>query len=177
MRYLKTEEGQLAFKQRSSALSARQRSVFLLFDGQRTATEVLKATAALGTTPDDVTDLVNKGFLMSPDARQTPPAPAPAPVAPAPATAPAPSPETLPPIDIPTDPVDEGPHLSPADRYLLAYPIATQLTAGLGLRGFKLVLAVDAASGYDDLVALLPRLTEAVGESAVAEFKKALNVR
>lgn len=170
MRYLKTEEGQLAFKQRSSALSARQRSVFLLFDGQRTATEVLKATAALGTTPDDVTDLVNKGFLMSPDARQTPPAPAPA-------TAPAPSPETLPPIDIPTDPVDEGPHLSPADRYLLAYPIATQLTAGLGLRGFKLVLAVDAASGYDDLVALLPRLTEAVGESAVAEFKKALNVR
>jgi hypothetical protein len=162
VRYLKTEEGQLAFKQRSSALSARQRSVFLLFDGQRTATEVLKSTAALGTTPDDVTDLVNKGFLVSADARQAPPAP---------------FADTVPPVDIPTEPADDGPHLSPSERYLLAYPIATQLSSGLGLRGYKLVLAVDAASGYDDLVALLPRFTEALGESAVAELKKALDVR
>ncbi|GAB4090514.1 hypothetical protein [Hydrogenophaga soli] len=161
MRYLKTEEGQQAFKQRSSALSARQRSVFLLFDGQRTAAEVLKSTAALGTTPDDVTDLVTKGFLVAADTHQPPPQ--------------LPS-ETVPPVDLPSEPVDEGPYLSPMERYQLAYPIATRLTAGLGLRGFKLNLAIEAASGYDDLVALLPRLTEALGKQAVAELKKALNV-
>ena len=41
MKYSKTEAGQQAFKQRSPTISARQRSMFILFDGQRTAAEVL----------------------------------------------------------------------------------------------------------------------------------------
>lgn len=159
MRYLKTDEGQQAFKQRSPTLSARQRSVFLLFDGQRTVADVLKATAGLGSTPDDVADLVNKGYLVAPGLPTQPPVTA-----------------TEGEISA-TDVVDAEPTASnPQTLYQLAYPIATRLTAGLGLRGFKLNLAIEAASGYDDLVALLPRLTEALGPTAVRELKKALQV-
>ena len=44
----------------------------------------------------------------------------------------------------------------------------------MGLRGFRLNLAVEAASGLDDLIALLPKLTEALGPNAVRAFKEAL---
>jgi hypothetical protein len=46
MKYAKTTEGQQAFRDRSVALSARQRSAFILFDGQRTVAEVLAARRA-----------------------------------------------------------------------------------------------------------------------------------
>jgi hypothetical protein len=64
--------------------------------------------------------------------------------------------------------------LLPQQRYALAYPLATMLTASLGLRGFKLNLAVEAAGGYDDLLALLPRIAEAVGHEACAPLAHAL---
>ncbi len=63
---------------------------------------------------------------------------------------------------------------TPQQRYAAAYPVATRFTASLGLRGFKLNLAVEAASGYDDLVALLPRIQEAVGHAACTELEQAL---
>ena len=50
MKYTKTELGQQAFKQRSTSITARQRSLFILFDGQKTADQVLAATAGLGAT-------------------------------------------------------------------------------------------------------------------------------
>ena len=53
--------------------------------------------------------------------------------------------------------------------------MATQLTASLGLRGFRLNLAVEAASGYDDLLALLPKIQAAVGNEKCAGLERALN--
>jgi hypothetical protein len=41
--------------------------------------------------------------------------------------------------------------------------LATQLTATLGLRGFRLNLAVEAAGGFDDLLALFPKIQAAAG--------------
>lgn len=67
-----------------------------------------------------------------------------------------------------------GSERTPQQRYADAYPLATQLTASLGLRGFKLNLAVEAASGYDDLLALLPKIQEAVGPQACKAFEQAL---
>jgi hypothetical protein len=49
------------------------------------------------------------------------------------------------------------------DRYKEAKPLATKLTAGLGLRGFRLNLAVESAAGFDELLALLPKIKDAVG--------------
>lgn len=158
LQYLKTEAGQQAFKERSAAISAKQRSAFLLFDGKRSLPDVLAATAGLGITAEDITDLLNKGFLAPPMAPIT---------------------STLAAVVSggalgSADPADER---TPTERYKAAYPIATRLTAKLGLRGFQLNLAVEGASGYDDLVAMLPKLTDALGASTVKELRQALGVR
>jgi len=159
--YQKTEAGQTAFKSRSVELSSRQRSAFLLFDGNRTLNEVLKATAGLGITVPDIDDLVVKGLL----------APYGGPMA-APAVV-----ETVPAaIELPSTAEPPAEALTPAQLYQRAYPIATRITARLGLRGFRLNLAVEAASGYDDLVMLLPKIAIAAGDPAAAELKRALGL-
>jgi hypothetical protein len=153
MHCTKTEAGQLAFKQRSADLGPRQRSAFLLFDGQRSVADVLKATEGLGITQADIEEMLAKGFL-EPLSR---PAAGNMAAGAASATSHA-APDTR----------------TAAERYSQAYPLATQLTAQMGLRGFRLNLAVEAASGLDDLIALLPKLTEALGPNAVRAFKEAL---
>jgi hypothetical protein len=148
--YLKSEAGQQAFKDRSAFSSTGQRSAFLLFDGKRTLAEVLQMTIGLHVTPVDVQALIDKGFLRL---RVT---------------------------DVVPPPSSEGvAHLPSEDTaacYQRAYPIATRLTASLGLRGFKLNLAIEAASGYDDLVALFPKLSAALGPEAVGELRAALGL-
>jgi hypothetical protein len=71
-----------------------------------------------------------------------------------------------------TAPREAGP--TPQERYAAAYPIAAQLTAGLGLRGFRLNLAVEAATCYEDLVALSEKIREAVGGEKHAPLAAAL---
>jgi hypothetical protein len=142
MNYTKTEAGQLAFKQRSPLLSARQRSAFILFDGVKTREQVLAATAGLGVTQVDVDHMLQHGLLAAPQAATVP------------------------------EPVVSS--RTPQQRYADAYPIATRLTASLGLRGFKLNLAVEAAKGLDDLLALLPKIEEALGAQACQPLAQAL---
>ena len=60
------------------------------------------------------------------------------------------------------------------DRYKDAYPVATALTAELGLRGFRLNLAVEGAGSFADLSALAPKIREAVGDAKFAKLDKAL---
>jgi hypothetical protein len=48
------------------------------------------------------------------------------------------------------------------------------LTASLGLRGFRLNLSVESASGYDDLLALFPKIQAAVGTEKAARLERAL---
>lgn len=149
MKYSKTEVGQQAFKDRSPLLSAKQRSAFIMFDGSKTVEQVLVATAGIGVTPADVEHMVTQGFL-APDASA---------VAAAAATAAA---------------AQAHSERTPQQRYAEAYPLATKLTASLGLRGFKLNLAVEAASGYEELIGLLPKLREAFGPKACEEIERAL---
>ncbi|MDQ7744061.1 hypothetical protein [Hydrogenophaga pseudoflava] len=155
MPYLKTEAGQLAFKQRSVQMSARQRAAFILFDGQRTLAEVLASTSGLGVTQTDIHDLLDKQLLQA-----TGPAQSAVPAA-APAAAPA---------------AETADTRTPAERYRAAYTTATRLTAGLGLRGFKLNLSVEAAQGFDELLALLPAIRKAAGLEAGRELARALGV-
>ncbi len=167
--YLKTELGRQALKTRSAALTQRQRSAFILFDGVRTVDQVLAATAGLGLTPEDVTAMVAHGYLASP-----------------PEAASAAAADALPaalavaehsPQNSPVDPVSEAAPrvtLSPQERYMRAYPLATQLTASLGLRGFRLNLAVEAASNCEQLLALATRIREAVGPEKCRPLDEAL---
>lgn len=149
MQLVKTAQGQQAFKERSHSLTQRQRSAFLLFDGQRSIDEVLAATAVMGITRDDVQAMVEQG-LLAPAAGQA-------------AT-------TEPASDLPASAAER----SPKERYQDAYPIATELTGALGLKGFRLNLAVEGSSGFDDLVALAPKIREAVGEAKYERLKRAL---
>jgi len=165
MRLIKTETGQLAFKERSPFFSGCQRSLFILFDGQKSVKQVLAATSGLGATQADVEHLIAHGFLENAAA-----APADVPGA-VPVTAPMALTAATTPVSGP-DPAAVG--KSAQERYAEGKVLATRLTASLGLRGFMLNLSVESAAGYDDLLKLFPKIQAAVGEKAARELERAL---
>jgi hypothetical protein len=171
MKLYKTEQGQAAFKQRSPLFSARQRSAFILFDGRKTVGEVLTATAGLGLGQADVDYLLGMGFL-SPQPVQLPPDTGAAPLDGLPRPAELTPAEPVPPQIAPSAPPAEPP--TEQQRYFDAKPIATQLTASLGLRGFMLNLAVEGAAGYPELLKLLPKIQDAVGAKACRKLERVL---
>ncbi|MFZ2308185.1 MAG: hypothetical protein WAW73_20710 [Rhodoferax sp.] len=156
MKLIKTETGQQAFKARSPLFSARQRTAFIMFDGQKSVEQVLAAATGLGLTPEDVEHMVAHEFL----------APAPGEVSLAQAHA----------VQVAAEQsvADSFKAHSAQDRYKEAKPIATKLTAALGLRGFRLNLAVESAGGYEELLALLPKIKDAAGAKACVELERAL---
>lgn len=163
---VKTQAGLEALKDRRGSLSSRQRSAFILFDGKRTTGEILAATAAMGITQDDVRAMIAQGLLGPLPGHALPAAFDVQPAAPA---------DSAHGTDLGTiaSPL-EGSGRSPKERYQAAYPIATALTAGLGLRGFRLNLAVEGASSFEDLAALAPKIREAVGDDKFQRLDEAL---
>lgn len=159
MIYIKTELGQTALQDRSLALTPRQRSAFIMFDGKRNLAEVMKATLGLGVTQDDVDRLVSLGLLVLQ---------APSPVEKVPGAVAPPAAAAL------SQTPDGQPTLSAQAHYSKAYPIAIRLTAGLGLRGFRLNLAVEGATDLDKLKELAPKIREAVGPEKFLELENAL---
>lgn len=157
MSIVKTEAGQRVLKDRSVPLTPRQRSVFILIDGQRSMKEVLTASAAIGVADEDIERLFELGLIA----------------------------DVVPPLSVEEaaaesakeESIREHKARSPMQRYQDAYPIATRLTAGLGLRGFRLNLAVEAAGNYEQLLAIAPRIKEAVGAEKYAPMESALNDR
>jgi len=155
----KTEAGQQALKDRSVSLTPRQRSAFILFDGKRSMNDVI--AAGLGVSREDIDQMLSLGLLAPAEGHAAAPAPEPAAAAGGMAdTAGAPP----------------GPTLSHQQRYQAAYPIATRLTAGLGLRGFKLNLAVEASTTWEELVGLAPKIRAAVGADRALELDRALGI-
>ena len=142
MRYNKSEMGHKVMKDRSIALKPRQRSLFILFDGKKTLAEILKATVPMGVTQDDVEHLVGQGLIQPVELAAA-----------------------LPPAAEAALTTTGGARSarSPQQRYQDAYPIATRLTASLGLKGFRLNLAVEAAANYEELKALAPKIRDMVG--------------
>lgn len=137
----KTAAGQQALKDRSLPLSLRQRAALILVDGHRSVDNILQSTDAAA---EDIAHLQSLQLVHVAGSQQTPAANE--------AVA-APQPPT---------------RRAAQERYAAAYPIAARLTSELGLRGFRLNLAVEAAKGYEDLAALAPKILEAVG---VEKFK------
>lgn len=143
---IKTEAGQQAFKARSAQLAGKLRSAFLLFDGQRSVQDVLAATQGLGVTQQDIDAMLQAGLLEA--------------IAPEPAAPP------LAPASMPSR--------TPQERYRDAYPLAVALTGQLGLTGFRLNLSVEAATSYEELAAVAPKIKDAVGPNAYAPLAQAL---
>ncbi|GKT24357.1 hypothetical protein AVHM3334_14530 [Acidovorax sp. SUPP3334] len=141
-------------------LTSRQRSAFILFDGKRTLAQVLSATAAMGIAVDDVRAMVGQGLLALPDGTVPDLSNAAAYGLPAAGEGAA------------GLVANSGP--SPTERYKAAYPIATEITASLGLRGFRLNLAVEGAQSFEDLVELAPKIRELVGDEKYRRLDRAL---
>jgi len=148
---VKTETGQQVLKDRSVPLSPRQRTAFILFDGKRSVDDVIAAGA--GIAREDIDQMVALGLLSPPGGA----------VAEAPAADSAA--ETAP---------KASSGRSSQQRYTDAYPIATRLTASLGLKGVRLNLQVEGAGGYEDLVALAPKIRAAVGPEKAEPLDRAL---
>lgn len=163
MIFIKTVLGQTALQNRTLALTPRQRAAFIMFDGKRDSADVLKATAGLGVTPEDVSHLVSLGVLaaQSGAAAETEAAAA---VAPLPVQGSAELSHTA--GGLPT--------AGAQARFSQAYPIANRLTASLGLRGFRLNLAVEAAGDLDKLKELAPKIKEQIGPERFLELENAL---
>lgn len=165
MIYSKTELGLSVLQNRGLALTPRQRSAFIMFDGKRDVTEVLRATSGLGVTTDDVQHLLSLGLLL--------------PHASIPVSVVSRFEVSVPPA-VPQSAAalsysaDGKPTTSAQAHYLKAYPIAIRLTSGLGLRGFRLNLAVEAAGDVDKLKELAPKIREAVGPEKFLELENAL---
>lgn len=165
MIYSKTELGLSVLQNRGLALTPRQRAAFIMFDGKRDAAEVLKATSSLGVTTDDLQHLLSLGLLLQHAASSVS-------VVPGPAASPGPVvPQTAAALSYSAD---GQPTTSAKAHYLKAYPIAIRLTSGLGLRGFRLNLAVEAAGDVDKLKELAPKIREAVGPEKFLELENAL---
>ena len=197
MPYTKTALASVALSRRDAAtLSQRQRAALIMFDGMRSAAEILRHTSGLGVNTDDIAYLLNSGLLREATAEEfaarraanssfaslTTPSPL---TSPAPLTTPA-SLSSLSPLSSPAplDRTAQRPGLESSDpvltadekkrRYQAAYPLATQLTATLGLRGFKLNLAVERADGYTGLRDLFSKIEAAVGADRAAALRAAL---
>ena len=164
MIYAKTAMGVAAAKDHSTGLIPRQRSAFIMFDGKRDSSEVLRMTAGIGVTQSDVDHLVSLGLLADPN-------PTAVQVSASDSSA-LPSPQVVAGSSVKANGM---PTLSAQAHYSMAYPIATRLTAALGLRGFRLNLAVEAAGDLDKLKELAPRIKDAVGAEKYQALDDALN--
>jgi hypothetical protein len=145
MIYIKTNEGQQAFKERSPQMPAKLRTAFLLFDGHRSEEDVLIAIAGLGLSQTDIGHLVSLGFLVVAQQAQ--------------------------------GAVGSSEALLEATqtRFIKATHLATALTASLGLRGFRLNLAIESANDLADLRALLPDIEDACGADACIALRNVLS--
>ena len=181
---VKTQAGQQMFKDRSVRLTPRQRSAFILFDGKRTVGDVLECGMGIGQT--DIDQMIELGLLgevgdasepSANSAKVAPSQPAALTVVPKSASTASPAAPSVAP-STPAAPVASvsvsGSGRSTQLRYQEAYPIATRLTAGLGLRGFRLNLSVEGATTYEQLAALAPKIKAAVGDEKAAALERAL---
>jgi len=172
---IKTESGRQAFKERSADMLPKLRSAFILFDGVRSVSSVLAATAGLGVTQAEIETLVDLGYLApAAEGAASVSITSPARLTPSRSEAQHSVPPETSPASLPPLPVDAAPLSWPQERYKRAYPIAAQLTAGLGLRGFRLHMAVESAMNYEQLIVLAPKIRDAVGVGKSQLFEQAL---
>ena len=167
MVYIKTELGKTALQDRSLGLTPKQRSSFIMFDGKRSVDEVLKLTTALGVTADDINRLKTIGLLAQADAGVT------AVIGTSAASLGAPAADMS--AASTTTASGQGPTLSDQAQYAKAYLIAVHLTGSLGLRGFRLNLAVESAGDLEELKDLAPKIRQAVGAEKCRKLDEALN--
>ena len=147
MRYAKTPSGLEAMKNRSAILTAKQRAALVLCDEKRPREQVLHNLASVGSTLADLEFLKQQGFIT----------------------------EVAAPEEVARDEAQRLLQATPpTERYKNAYPIATLLAAGLGLRGFSMAIAIERATSYDELCAVANKLRPLVPREQYAPLHQVL---
>jgi hypothetical protein len=155
MLYIKTDAGKDAVTAHSNLLSSKQRAGLILINGERSLDDILKMVGGIGFTAADVSHMLELGLIVELPGRL--------------AATPSPSKTSS------ASKLGEIVDVDTAQScYKLAYPLATQLTAKMGLRGFRLNLAVEAAGSYAQLVQLFPKIQEATGAEKAKALEAAL---
>jgi hypothetical protein len=150
----KTALGVQVMKDRSVALSAQQRSALILCDGKRSADDVVRMTAAVGVTLQDITALSELGLVsqeMSAASAQA--APVAVFVASSVADAPAIS------QDQAQSPTEAGIDLN------AALNAAITLCSNIGFKGFGLNMALTGVDSIEKLQKLAPDIRRAAGDA------------
>jgi hypothetical protein len=147
MRLAKTDKGVQVLKDRSIALTVRQRGALILCDARQPKEQVRAHAQKVGISDTDFQCLVDLALIEElPDAR-----------------------------DLEAERAAEAfASRSPVDRFKEAYPLAVKLAGSLGLRGFRLNLAVERSSSYEDLCNVAPALKKAVSAEAYRPLDAAL---
>ena len=157
MPFTKTDLGINAFRERSSLMNTRQRAVFLLINGVRDTSTILRLTSGLSVSVEDLAYLYHQGLI-----RRTK----------VPSSGAAMMDSQF------QSAFAHVPHaaqkLSESERYQLAMTLAIQISGSLGLPGLALNLAVESASNCEGLRALLPRLRKAAGPEGCQELERIL---
>lgn len=148
---MKTLAGHRVLKDRSVPLTPRQRSAFILVDGRKSVAEILAATRAGGVAQADIDRLLELGLVEELSKAAA--------------------------IHLANEQKLEAKRSgrTPEQRFEEAWQYASMLTTSLGLRGYRLNNAVESATTYLDLLALAPRIREAVGEERYAMLDRLLN--
>lgn len=177
MKYKKTGTGLLAIKERLAVLSARQRSLLIMVDGQKEFPDLVRIVSGLGGTVEDVNALVSLSLIEGVGAGAGAGLGAGVALQPVQPPIDLPAAAVLGPVSTPaaaSTVVSDTP-LSERELFQRAYPIATKLTSALGLRGFRLNLAVEGAGDYKALLEVAARIREAVGEEKFRPLGQALS--
>jgi hypothetical protein len=195
----KTAKGTEVLQTRGVNLPPRQRTLLLLANGTRSNEELLKQTAGLSATQSDLDALCEAGLLVA----SAPLSPSDSLPLPPQIAAPTGSTQASELNDLreaafqvrdsaaltarPSMPAQTDmsstqhldltalPPMTEAERFEQAYRMATRLSSELGLRAFRLQLALERSSTLDDIRALRSKLLEALSkESGEAEGYKRL---
>ncbi len=162
----KTDKGLEALRSRDPALPKRLRTAFILFDGNKNVAQVMQL---LPSSPalelEDIYAMLQAGWLELLNPSLAPQVPART----------APSAATVAATQQKAAASAQRPSIrNPADRYQQAYTVLTHMLGEMGLRGFKLQLAVEKADGYEGLLALLPRLQASFDAQKMRKIEKIL---
>jgi hypothetical protein len=141
----KTALGVQVMKDRSVSLSAQQRSALILCDGKRTADEVLRMTAGVGVTLQDLEVLASKGLI---DVITNSPV------------------EQGGALAVQLEPASQPVSAPPRKAdFRQARDTAITLCADLGFKGFSLNIAVVDADSMDKLKKLAPEIRRLAGDA------------
>ena len=148
---VKTLQWHRVLKDRSVSLTPRQRSAFILVDGKKTVEEILAATKSGGVTRDDIDKLMQLELVEELSKAAA--------------------------IHLANEAKLQAKRTgrTPEQRYEQAWPYASMLTTSLGLSGYRLNNAVESATTYLDLLALAPKIREAVGDERFEMLDRLLN--